>query len=80
MKTRKQQRQGKLSWVESKLALRMLRSPRKYFTSLEICQMTGCVSARDKIRKLIANGFTVGPAKFLRKTETGARVYGWRNG
>jgi hypothetical protein len=78
MKSHKDQHQGKLNWQEIKLANRMTRSPKKWFTSLEICGITGCVSARDKIRKLRANGIGITDAHFLRETETGAHVYGWR--
>ncbi len=78
MKSRKDQHQGKLTPVESRLVSRMTQSPNRWFTTLDICTITGCISARDKIRKLRANHILIGPVKFMRETETGARIYAWR--
>jgi len=78
MKSRKAQHQGLLNKTEKALAERFTASPKRWFTSLDICKATGCISARDKVRKLQANGCPIGPAKFLHKGETGASVYGWR--
>ncbi len=70
--------QGKLNPQDLKLAAWMKRRKKRHTTTLEICLITGCVSARDKIRKLKANGIDIAPAKFLHKTKRGASVFGWR--
>jgi len=74
----KQTHQGQLTTLDLRLARRMENSPYKHFTAFEICAFTGRVSARDLIRKLKASGVKIGPAKFLRTTDNGAKVYGWR--
>lgn len=82
MRTKKQikEHQGVLSGRDLYLGLKMLREPKRYFTTLDICRLTGCVSARDRIRKLKADGAKIGPAKLLRVNPNGSRVYGWRIG
>lgn len=81
MKTRKEQHQGALSLSDLRLARKFRNrayTTYSYLTSLEICAFTGCVSARDRVRKLKASGLNIGPAKFLYITKTGNRVYGWK--
>lgn len=81
MKSRIDQHQGKLTLKDLRLA-RKIRNRAythySYVTSLEICALTGCVSARDRIRKLKASGIPISRAKFLYKTASGSNVYGWR--
>ncbi len=80
MRTNRQkiEHQGKLSPQDNKLATWMRRRKKHYTTTLEICLITGCVSARDRIRKLRANGIQIGPAKFLYRSKRGASVFGWK--
>ncbi len=81
MKSRTAQHQGKLTKQDLRLARKIKNrayTHYSYVTSLEVCKFTGCVSARDKIRKLQANGIKIGRAKLLYLTSSGARVYGWR--
>ncbi len=78
MKSRYEQHQGRMTPKDNKLAAWMRRRKKHYTTTLEVCLVTGCVSARDKIRKLKANGIQIGRAKFLYKSKTGAAVYGWK--
>ena len=82
MRTKRQQaeHQGALTEADMRLAGRMTRNPSKWFTTLEICRITGRVSARDVVRKLQAAGVKIAPAKLLRVNENGPRVYGWRVG
>lgn len=80
MKSRYEQHQGHLTPTDRKLLAWMRKRKKLYTTTLEICLITGCVSARDKIRKLRANGVAIAPAKFLHKTKRGASVFGWRVG
>lgn len=77
-KRQKQEHQGALTAREKWFAERMKNNPTHYFTTWGICDGTGCVSARDKIRKLKAAGIKIGPAKLLRVNDNGSRVYGWR--
>lgn len=78
MKSRKEQHQGRLNDREKVFALMLQRKPGRYFTTLDVCRLTGCVSARDRIRKLQANGVKIGPAKLMRINDNGSRIYGWR--
>lgn len=82
MRTKRQrlEHQGALTEADMRLAGRMTRTPSKWFTTLEICRITGRVSARDVVRKLQAAGVPIGPAKLLRTNENGSRIYGWRVG
>lgn len=77
-KRQKQEHQGALTKSDGNLVSAMKRLSLLYFTSGTICKITGCVSARDKIRKLQAAGIKIGPAKLLRVNDNGSRVYGWR--
>lgn len=72
--------QGELNYWDKQLVERMKRNPQYQYTTADICRITGCASARDKIRKLQAAGVKIGPAKLLRVNENGTRVYGWRVG
>ncbi len=74
----KEEHQGRLTPAESKLAIRMRVSPKRYFSTLDICKILGCVSARDHVRKMKVAGCPIGPAKLLRTNENGSRIYGWR--
>jgi len=74
----KQQHQGALTVQEVRLANRMRQHPKMFFSTLEICKAVGCVSARDRVRKMIAAGVPIGPAVLLRTNPNGSRVYGWR--
>lgn len=79
-KRQKTEHQGALTENDKRLLANLKAVPSRYMTTLDICRITGCVSARDKIRKLQANGAKIGPAKLLRTNENGSRVYGWRVG
>ena len=74
----KDQHQGKLTVPETEFLKWMKANPGRWWTSWEICENTGCVSARDKMRKFQANGVPIGPAKILRTNEDGTRIFGWR--
>ncbi len=76
----KQQHQGALTVQEVRLANRMRQHPKMFFSTLEICKAVGCVSARDRVRKMIAAGIPIGPAKLLYIGKSGNRIYGWRVG
>ncbi len=78
MKSRYEQHQGRMTPQDNKLVAFMRRCKKRHVTTLEICLVTGCVSARDKIRKLRANGIQIGAAKFLYKSKRGASVFGWK--
>lgn len=80
MRTKKQikERQGRLTLADIRLVEQMKGHKNRYYTTLDVCGITGCASARDKIRKLQASGVKIGPAKLLRVNENGSRVYGWR--
>jgi len=71
--------EGKLD-ESDKLLFKFIEARGKLYTSsLEIQKLTGCVSARDRIRKLRANNLPVSnPAKYLYTTNNGKRVSGWR--
>ncbi len=73
----RQEHQGSLGPKDKKLVA-WLRRSKRHTTTLEICMITGCISARDKIRKLKASGINIGPAKFLHKSKTGAYIFGWK--
>ncbi len=73
-----QSHQGALTVQEVRLANRMRQHPKMFFSTLEICKAVGCVSARDRVRKMIAAGIPIGPAKLLRTNDNGSKVYGWR--
>ncbi len=77
-KTQVQYKQGALTVQEVRLANRMRQHPKMYFSTLEICKAVGCVSARDRVRKMIAAGIPIGPAKLLYIGKSGNRVFGWR--
>ncbi len=70
--------QGALTVQEVRLANRMRQHPKMFFSTLEICKAVGCVSARDRVRKMIAAGIPIGPAKLLYIGKSGNRIYGWR--
>ncbi len=80
MRTKQQikSKQGALTVQEVRLANRMRQHPKAYFTSLTICEALVCVSARDRVRKMIAAGVPIGPAKLLYIGKSGNRVFGWR--
>jgi hypothetical protein len=80
MKSRQQQQQGRLTIAEIRLANRMKAHPKAWFSTLRICQILRCASARDRVRKMKANGVKVGRARYLYTSPTGAKVYGWRMG
>lgn len=79
-KRQKAEHQGALTTRDKVFALMLQRKPERYFTTADVCRLTGCASARDKIRKLQAAGIKIGPAKLLRVNENGSRIYGWRVG
>jgi len=78
MKSRQQQHQGVMTPKDKKLEAFLRRCRKRHVTTLEVQLITGCVSARDKIRKLRANGVPVGNARFLYKSKNGASVFGWK--
>lgn len=76
MTRQNEQHQGALTPTD--LRLRDALSHHKWLTTLEVQRLTGCASARDRIRKLRANGVPIGDAKRLYKAQSGATVFGWR--
>lgn len=79
-KRMKQEHQGRLNMADRALLSGMQNRPKEYFTTLDICRIAKCASARDRIRKLQASGVKIGPAKLLRVNPNGSRVFGWRIG
>lgn len=77
-KRQKTEHQGKITEEDLRLVKSMAKYHNTHFTTADVCRITGCVSARDKIRKLQAAGIKIGPAKLLRVNDNGSRVFGWR--
>lgn len=78
MTTRTEQHQGELTPADLHLVEVLRSRGDAWTTTLEVCRITGCVSARDKIRKLKANGVPIGDAKRLYKSASGANIFGWK--
>jgi len=80
MRTKRQkiEHQGALNKKDQEMSLRFRAFPDRFYTTLDICRITGRVSARDVVRKIQASGIPIGPAVLMRTNENGSRVYGWR--